>query len=176
MRIIGGTNRGRKLNAPDGMHTRPTLDKVRGAIFNMLFDVSGLCVLDMFSGSGAMGFEALSRGAEKAVMIDCDRAAFRVMEQNKKNLSYGDRAELRFSDFRSAFCRDECFDIIFLDPPYGQGLLEDALVFIDKKHLKKEDGIIVSETGADMNLNLPDVGLKILKEKRYGKTKVFFLQ
>ncbi|MGN0962792.1 MAG: RsmD family RNA methyltransferase, partial [Clostridia bacterium] len=84
MRIIGGTDRGRKLNAPEGMHTRPTLDKVRGAIFNVLFDVSGLEVLDMFSGSGAMGFEALSRGAAKAVMIDCDRAAFRIMEQNKR--------------------------------------------------------------------------------------------
>ena len=176
LRIIGGTDRGRKLNAPDGMHTRPTLDKVRGAIFNVLFDVTGLEVLDMFSGSGAMGFEALSRGAAKAVMIDCDRAAFRVMEQNKRNLSYDERADLRFSDFHSAFYRDECFDIIFLDPPYGKGLIEDALVLIDKLHLKREDGIIVAETGADTDLELPDVGLEIIKEKRYGKTKVLFLQ
>lgn len=176
MRIIGGTDRGRKLNAPDGMHTRPTLDKVRGAIFNMLFDVTGLTVLDMFGGSGALGFEALSRGADKAVIVDCDRAAFRVMEDNKKNLSYGDRADLRFSDFRSAFCQNECFDIIFLDPPYGKGLLEDALVLIDKLHLKKEDGIIVAETGADMDLKLPATGPEIIKEKRYGKTKVIFLK
>lgn len=176
MRIIGGTDRGRKLNAPDGNHTRPTLDKVRGAIFNVLFDVSGLEILDMFSGSGAMGFEALSRGAAKAVMIDCDRAAFRVMKQNKKNLSYDDRADLRFSDFHSAFRRDECFDVIFLDPPYGKGLLEDALVLIGKLHLKKDHGIIVAETGADMDLKLPDAGLEIIKEKRYGKTKVLFLQ
>lgn len=176
MRIIGGTDRGRKLNAPDGMHTRPTLDKVRGAIFNVLFDVSGLDVLDMFGGSGAMGFEALSRGAAKAVIIDCDRAAFRVMEQNMRYLSYDDRADLRFSDFHSAFCRDECFDIIFLDPPYGKGLLEDALVLIDKLRLKKEDGIIVAETGADLDFKLPDVGLEIIKEKKYGKTRVIFLK
>ena len=87
LRIIGGTERGRKLIAPEGMHTRPTLDKVRGAVFNMLFDVYGKDVLDMFGGSGAMGLESISRGANKAVIIDSDRAAFRAMEQNKKNLS-----------------------------------------------------------------------------------------
>lgn len=176
MRIIGGTERGRKLKAPDGMHTRPTLDKVRGAIFNVLFDVYGKEVLDMFGGSGAMGMEAISRGAKKAVIIDADRAAFRAMEENKKNLSYDDRADLRFCDFRKAFRRDECFDIIFLDPPYRKNLLEEALVFIDEMHLLKEDGIIVCELGKDIAFELPVAGLEILKEKEYGQTKVIFLK
>ncbi|MBR2223592.1 MAG: 16S rRNA (guanine(966)-N(2))-methyltransferase RsmD, partial [Christensenellaceae bacterium] len=176
LRIIGGSERGRSLKAPEGMHTRPTLDKVRGAVFNVLFDVTGLEVLDMFGGSGAMGFEALSRGAAKAVIIDADRAAFRTMELNKKNLNYGDRAQLRFSDFRKAFRRDERFDIIFLDPPYGKGLLEDALLLIDEKNLLKEDGIIVCETGNDMNISLPKAGPEIIKEKVYGKTKVLFMK
>jgi len=176
LRIIGGTERGRILKAPEGMHTRPTLDKVRGAVFNMLFDVYGKDVLDMFGGSGAMGMEAISRGANKAVIIDSDRAAFRAMEQNKKNLSYDDRADLRFCDFRKAFRRDECFDIIFLDPPYRKNLLEEALGFIDEMHLLKEDGIIVCELGTDVKFELPAAVWEIIKEKTYGKTKVLFLK
>lgn len=176
MRIIAGTDRGRKLKAPEGMHTRPTLDKVRGAVFNMLFDVTDAVVLDMFAGSGAMGLEALSRGAGKAVLIDHDRAAFKTMEQNKDSLLCGDRAELRFSDFHRAFRPGESFDIIFLDPPYGKQILEDALIFIDEKHLKRENGIIVAETGADIELQMPVNGPEIIKEKRYGKTKILFLK
>lgn len=176
MRIIGGTERGRKLKAPEGMDTRPTLDKVRGAIFNVLFDVTGKDVLDMFGGSGAMGLEAISRGANKAVIIDANRAAFRAMEENKKNLSYDDRADLRFCDFRKAFHHDECFDIIFLDPPYQKKLLEEALVLIKEKHLLREDGIIVCELGADVNFELPVAAPEIIKEKVYGKTKVLFLK
>lgn len=176
MRIIGGTERGRKLKAPEGMHTRPTLDKVRGAVFNVLFDVTGKEVLDMFGGSGAMGLEAISRGAGRAVIIDADRAAFRAMEENKKNLSYDDCVELRFCDFREAFRKNECFDIIFLDPPYRKNLLEDALVFIDEKHLLREGGIIVCELGADMKFELPVAAPEIIKEKVYGKTKVLFLK
>lgn len=176
MRIIGGTERGRKLKAPEGMDTRPTLDKVRGAVFNVLFDVTGKDVLDMFGGSGAMGLEAISRGANKAVIIDANRAAFRAMEENKKNLSYDDRADLRFCDFRKAFHYDECFDIIFLDPPYQKKLLEEALVFIEEKHLLKEDGIIVCELGVDVKFELPVAAPEIIKEKVYGKTKILFLK
>ena len=176
MRIIGGSERGRNLKAPEGMHTRPTLDKVRGAIFNVLYGVTDLEVLDMFGGSGAMGFEALSRGAAKAVIIDKDRAAFRAMEANKKILNYGDRADLRFCDFKNAFRRDERFDIIFLDPPYGKHPLEDALFLIDERKLLKEDGIIVCETGTDIDLELPAPGPEILKEKVYGKTRVLFMK
>lgn len=176
MRIIGGKNRGRKLKTPEGMHTRPTLDKVRGAVFNSLFDVSDLDILDMFGGSGAMGFEALSRGARKCVIIENNKAAFKIIEENKKNLSYGDAAQLRFADFRSAFHRGERFDIIFLDPPYHKGLLEEALLFISEKGLKKENGVIVAETGSDQETALPETGLKLIKEKQYGHTKILFLK
>jgi 16S rRNA (guanine(966)-N(2))-methyltransferase RsmD len=176
LRIIGGKNRGRKLKTPEGMHTRPTLDKVRGAVFNSLFDVSDLDILDMFGGSGAMGFEALSRGARKCVIIENNKAAFKIIEENKKNLSYGDAAQLRFADFRSAFHRGERFDIIFLDPPYHKGLLEEALLFISEKGLKKENGVIVAETGSDQETALPETGLKLIKEKQYGHTKILFLK
>ena len=86
------------------------------------------------------------------------------------------RAELRFSDFHRAFRPGESFDIIFLDPPYGKQILEDALIFIDEKHLKRENGIIVAETGADIELQMPVNGPEIIKEKRYGKTKILFLK
>ncbi|HMM05120.1 MAG TPA: 16S rRNA (guanine(966)-N(2))-methyltransferase RsmD [Clostridiales bacterium] len=176
MRIIGGKDRGRKLKTPQGNETRPTLDKVRGAIFNILFDVSGLDVLDMFGGSGAMGFEALSRGARSCVIIENNKAAFKIMEENKTNLFCGDSAQLRFSDFKSSFHRGECFDIIFLDPPYHKGLLEDALLFICERGLKKENGVIVAETGSDRESVLPETGLKLIKEKQYGHTKILFLK
>lgn len=176
LRIIAGTDRGRTLKAPPGLETRPTLDKVRGAIFNVLFNVAGLAVLDMFGGSGAMGFEALSRGAEKCVIIEKNPGAYRVMEENRNNLSCGDRAELRLSDFRRAVHRGECFDIIFLDPPYREHLLEDALSLIAGLGLKKEDGIIVAETGVDVDPDLSPGGFQVIKEKNYGKTKVIFLK
>ena len=176
MRIIGGQDKGRKLKAPAGLGTRPTLDKVRGAIFNSLFDVSGVLVLDMFGGSGAMGLEALSRGAAKAVIIEHNKAAFKIIEENKNNLPCGINAELRYSDFRTAFHRGDCFDIIFLDPPYGTGLLEEALLFISENNLKTENGVIVAETGSAEMLALPPVGLEIVKEKQYGNTKILFLK
>lgn len=176
LRIIGGKNRGRKLKAPEGISTRPTLDKVRGAIFNHLYDVSHLDVLDMFGGSGAMGLEALSRGAHYCVIIENNKTAFQIIEENKESLSCGDAAQLRFSDFRTAFHRGECFDIIFLDPPYRKGLLEDALLFISENRLKKENGVIVAEMGSDEIIDLPVTGLEIVKEKQYGNTKVLFLK
>ena len=176
MRIIGGQDRGRKLKAPQGKATRPTLDKVRGAIFNTLYDVSDLDILDMFGGSGAMGFEALSRGARRCVIIENNKAAFQVIAENQGNLSCGGGAQLRFSDFKTAFHRGECFDIIFLDPPYRKGLLEDALLFICEKGLKKENGVIVAETGSEEGFALTETGLKLIKEKQYGHTKILFLK
>ncbi|MGI5873882.1 MAG: 16S rRNA (guanine(966)-N(2))-methyltransferase RsmD [Bacillota bacterium] len=176
MRIIGGSDRGRKLSAPEGVHTRPTLDKVRGAIFNVLFDVSGSEVLDLFGGSGAMGFEALSRGAAKAVIVENDRAAFRVIEKNKDSLSYGDRADLRFADFRRALRGGERFDIIFLDPPYRGALLEEALAMIEKENRLKEGGVIVAETDLDKETAWSSFSYRIVKEKRYGKTRIIFLK
>lgn len=176
MRIIGGRNRGRKLKAPEGLLTRPTLDKVRGAVFNVLFDVADFSVLDLFGGSGAMAFEAMSRGAAKAVIVEKNRAAFKVINENKSTLAYGDEIELRLSDYKTALRQGDNFDLIFLDPPYQQGMLEDALVLIDEKKVLAPDGIIVAETATEHDFSCPVSSLEVVKEKQYGITKIIFLR
>ena len=176
MRIIGGRNRGRKLKAPAGTDTRPTLDKVRGAVFNVLFDVTDCSVLDLFGGSGAMAFEAMSRGAAKAVIVEKNKAAFKVLNENKTALGYGEEADLRLSDYKTALRQGDCFDLIFLDPPYQRGMLEDALELIDKKKVLAPDGIIVAETAADHDFICPVPAFSLWKEKQYGITKIIFFK
>ena len=179
MRIITGTARGKRLQTPEGLHTRPTTDRVKESVFNIIqWDIEGRRVLDLFGGSGQLGLEAVSRGAESCVIVDGDRSAQKAIEANIKNCRFEKRCQLVKGDSFQFLQRQRknSYHLIFLDPPYGKGLIEDALVLIDKLHLKREDGIIVAETGADTDLELPDVGLEIIKEKRYGKTKVLFLQ
>ncbi len=176
MRIIGGSARGRKLTALPGDHTRPTLDKVRGAVFNVLFDVNDAVVLDFFGGSGAMGLEALSRGAARAVIVENDAGAFGVIRKNRERCSFTDRAELRFGDFRRVIGEGERFDLIFLDPPYRSGLLEEALRMIAERDLLKPGGTIVAETSVDEEPVLPAESMRIDKVKQYGKTKISFIK
>ena len=176
LRIIGGSCRGAKLAALAGLTTRPTADKVRGAIFNILFDVADAEVLDLFGGSGAMGLEALSRGARRAVIVEKDDAAFATIEKNIASLSCGDGAEGRHADFRSALRPGERFDIIFLDPPYRSGLLPQALAFIAEAGLLNDDGVVVAETAADQPFVPEATTWQTVKEKKYGKTKIYFLK
>ena len=176
MRIIGGSVRGRKLTALPGDHTRPTLDKVRGAVFNVLFDVVDDVVLDLFGGSGAMALEALSRGAERAVIVENDAGAFGVIRENRERCSFEDRAELRFGDFRRVLREGERFDLIFLDPPYKSGLLEEALKMIADMDLLKPGGVIVAETSVEEEPLLPAENMRIDKVKQYGKTKISFIK
>ena len=127
LRIIGGTCRGRKLLAPEGLDTRPTMDRVRVTIFDILqFDVRGARVLDLYGGSGAMALEALSRGAQSAVIAEIDRNAQRVISANTEALRLSEKTTLlRMSD-RQALERlsGRQFDIIFLDPPYRMDLTD----------------------------------------------------
>ena len=176
MRIIGGINRGRKLKAPDGLSTRPTLDKVRSAVFNVLFDVTGKSVLDMFGGSGAMTLEALSRGASSGVIIDNDRKAFAVIKENVKSLGAEAQTDLRNGDFRKCVRFGEQFDLIFLDPPYFEHLMEDALDLIDRNQLLTDNGIVVCETDASCVPDYTAFGFECIKSKRYGQTQVLFLK
>lgn len=177
MRVISGSARGRKLIAPPGLDTRPTTDRVKESIFNIISPyLPGNLVLDLFSGSGAMGVEALSRGSEHAVFVECDRAAFNVTRQNIQFARVSDRAEVIFGD-ALAFLSHATgqFDIIFLDPPYNTGLLTGAINKIAEKNLLSEGGIIVAESehlGEEPDGNHFD----IIKRAKYGKTTVFVLR
>ena len=132
MRIIAGSARGRTIEAPKGRDTRPTLDRVREAMFGMIqFDVEEASVLDLFAGSGALGLEALSRGADHAVFCDIGRAACAVVERNLSSLGFSENADVYCSDCFSLIQRlsslGKRFSLILIDPPYRSGLYEKVL-------------------------------------------------
>ena len=148
MRIIAGEARGRQIEAPSGLHTRPTLDRVRENLFNMIqYEVSGSCVLDLFAGSGALSLEALSRGASYAVLNDIDRNAYSVQKKNIAALNYEDRTKQFHSDWRTALLQlqkeNRYFDLVFLDPPYS--MLDLTEVFSGLLPLINNDTMIIVE-------------------------------
>lgn len=175
MRIISGQARGRKLQTLEGENTRPTLDRTREALFNILQGrVMDARVLDLFAGSGALALEALSRGARSAVLCDVFPAACAVIEKNIAAVRCGERAHLMRCDAETALAklRGEAFDLIFLDPPYASDLLEKSLTLIAKIDIVTENGIIVCESAAQAEL--PDLPVPYEKgrEYRYGKIKL----
>ena len=150
MRVITGSARGAKLATLDSDATRPTSDKVKEAIFSMIqFDLEGRAVLDLFGGSGQLAIEALSRGADRAVIVDSSRDATAVIIENAKKTRLFDRCRVSTSDYasylRGAAGREK-FNIIFLDPPYNTSLLADSLSGIAKAGILAEGGIIVTES------------------------------
>ena len=128
MRIIGGEARGRRLFAPEGLETRPTADNVRESLFNILrFETPGARVLDLFAGSGALALEAISRGAEFAVLADCSRKAMDSIRRNVEACRAQEKTRLLLCDWRRAVEQlTEPFDLVFLDPPYALGAAEVA--------------------------------------------------
>ncbi len=141
MRIISGSMRGTKLYTLEGENTRPTLDRVKEALFskiNMMLEDSN--VLDLFSGSGALGLEALSRGAKQAVLCDSSREAMKIIKQNVEKTKTSDSTLLLNYDYKRALenLRNGQFDIIFLDPPYKTNFAEDAIKIIYNMNLLKK--------------------------------------
>lgn len=150
MRIITGTARGIKLTTLEGDTTRPTAERVKEAVFSMIqFEIEGRTVLDLFAGSGQLALEALSRGAAKATIIDASREAMNVIMDNAKKTRLFDRCRISCADYAS-FIRGaqgrEKYDIVFLDPPYGAGLMPEALRKLDRGELFAPGAVIVCET------------------------------
>ena len=146
MRIITGSARGAKLQAPAGETTRPTAERTKEAIFSMLQSgIAGRRVLDLFAGSGQMGLEALSRGATKAVLVDRDKAALAAIRANALHTKLADQAEIVALDAISYLktARGEPFHLVFLDPPYDAGLLSTALSLLISRGLLAEGSIVV---------------------------------
>lgn len=174
MRIITGDARGRKLTAPEGLTARPTTEMVKEAVFSALhFEVPGARVLDLFAGSGQMGLEALSRGAKSAVFIENAKICLDALRKNVEACGFGEKSRILSMD-SLAYIRScgEVFDIAFLDPPYGQGLMEAAL--LDAAQRMSERGVIVCETGYREDLPEQAGELCLAKVKRYGKTKIHY--
>lgn len=173
MRITGGEARGRPLSAPRGDETRPTSDKVRQALMNVLgqrFD--GLAVLDLYAGSGALGLEALSRGAARAVFVDSARAAILAVEENAARTGFADRASVHGDDAlrwaARAAGQGARFDVVFADPPYALRAL--AKIAEACAPLLAEGGRLVVEHDRREDAPAEVAGLSLAQDRRYGDT------
>lgn len=185
MRIVGGTHRGRPIAAPPGSDTRPTADRVREALFNMLLHsprllrdgrsrLDGGIVLDPFAGSGALAFEALSRGAVHAWLFETDAAARQTILRNAAELGLADRITLRGSDSRRPGPPPAQADLVFLDPPYKSGLGPMVLQTFEQEGWLQPDALVVAETDT-RGAFAPPPGFTLLEERKLGPAKLNFL-
>ncbi|MCZ7588329.1 MAG: 16S rRNA (guanine(966)-N(2))-methyltransferase RsmD [Gaiella sp.] len=172
MRIIGGTHKGRRITAPKGVDTRPTGDRVREALFNLVGPVEGASVLDLYAGSGALGLEALSRGARRCVFVEADAAAYRAIKANLETLGLTGGLVVRrdviavLREERSAGRRH---GLVLVDPPYERWTgLEPALGEL-LPPVVADSGIVVVETGARVEPTLP---LALVTTRRYGSARL----
>ena len=170
MRIVAGELRGRRLVAPAGDATRPTADRVREALFSILGDVSGLRVLDLYAGSGALGIEALSRGAAAAVFVDSSQAAVTAIRRNLSDL--GLDAAVRRQDalaYLAAAAGGQPYDLVFADPPYDSALRAAPSLARQLPPVLSQDAVIVTESNKRAPLELP---FPLLRERTYGDTRI----
>jgi len=182
MRVIAGKYKGRKLNSPENCDIRPTSDKVKEAMFSILTaDVCGSRVLDLFAGTGSLGIEALSRGADCCVFADSSRAGLNLVKSNLQHCKVEEETKTVPGDYRKVLMNlssriedglEEKFDIVLLDPPYGKGFLTDAIEMISDGKILREDGIIIAEHRKEEEL--PDTigGYNREKDRRYGIVKL----
>jgi 16S rRNA (guanine966-N2)-methyltransferase len=167
VRIIAGSRKGHSIAAPRGLDTRPTSDRTREAVFNIVAPrVENAVVLDLFAGSGAMGLEALSRGAARAVFVEADPQACRTIERNLDTL--GLRGEVRCADVLAAIATERRrFDLVFCDPPYAERDHHTLARYLPR--LLAEDGLLVFETAAKVEPELP---LTRRTSRRYGAARI----
>lgn len=179
MRIIAGEMRGRQLKAVEGMQTRPTSDKVKGAIFNVLgnkiFDAR---VLDLFAGTGNLALEALSRGSSEAVLVEKRPAAHQVIRENLERVGASHKVKLFMMDAFKYLKKypEEVYDLIFLDPPYRQELVLKSILSLKEHTFLTSTGVIIAETAKDEKLSADIYPYEVRKTSEYGDTKVWYLQ
>ena len=172
MRVITGKARGIQLKTPQGMHTRPTTDRVKEALFSIIqFEIPGANVLDLFGGTGQLGIEALSRGAKRAVFVDEREDACKLIRENLTRTKLENSASVVRSDYLSYLKKSqETFQIILLDPPYAEVFLENSLKMITEIDILETGGIIVAErpVGKDLPWEFP--GFSRSRDYKYGNT------
>ena len=172
MRVITGKARGVQLKTPDGMLTRPTTDRVKEALFSIIhFDIPGAKVLDLFGGTGQLGIEALSRGAKRAVFVDAQENACKLIKENLIRTKLQQDGQVVRSDYMQYLdrCREK-FDIILMDPPYADVFLENALKRITEIDILESNGIIVTERPLGKDLPWEFEGYTRSKDYKYGNT------
>ena len=172
MRVITGKARGVTLKTPDGMQTRPTTDRVKEALFSIIqFEIQGANVLDLFGGTGQLGIEALSRGAKRAVFVDFQANACRLIRDNLKRTRLDGDAQVVQSDYLAYLERcKEKFQIVFLDPPYAEVFLETALKRITEIDILQSGGIIIAERPLGKELPWEFDGYSRSRDYKYGNT------
>jgi len=174
MRVITGKARGVVLKTPEGMATRPTTDRVKEALFNIIqFEIPAASVLDLFGGTGQLGIEALSREAKKAVFVDEREDACRLIRENLKRTKLEKYGRVIRSDYMAYLrtCKDK-FDIILLDPPYAEVFLENSLKMITEIDILQSGGIIVAERPIGKELPWDFPGYSRSRDYKYGKTLI----
>ena len=185
MRIIGGAAKGRRLFTPESgtnkSHIRPTSDRAREALFNILGSfVHGAVVLDLFAGTGALGLEALSRGAKHAVLVDNYQKALTLIHRNADLCGFSDRATVLKRDIRKGLffwekaSSHNFFDLVFLDPPYGKKLGNDLLLELGSSPFLQRDGVVVAEDYYEESFSEEIGSLQLFEQRRYGDTSFWF--
>lgn len=182
MRIIGGLMRGTKLYTLEGENTRPTLDRVKESLFNILnMKFNDSVVLDLFSGSGALGLESISRGASKAILCDSSKAAYKVIMNNVQKTKAENKVKVYNLDFEKCleklYDENYKFDIVFLDPPYESEYYRKSLELIYDLNLLSEDAVVILETDDRDRIvaSIDNNKYYIYDERKYGRATLVFL-
>ena len=181
MRVIAGSARRISLKTPKGLDTRPTTDRLKETLFNILqYDLADCCFLDLFAGSGGIGIEALSRGAAQCILVDQNREAVACIRENLQVTHLTEQATVMWCDALTALSRLEgkyCFDYIFMDPPYGMLLEQHALAYLaDSNLIRRESTRIIIEARLDEDFAyLESMGYKIEKKKLYKTNQHIFV-
>lgn len=181
MRIISGKAKGTKLYTLEGENTRPTLDRVKESIFNILQnDIEDANVLDLFAGSGAIGLEFLSRGAKKAVLCDKSKEAIEIIKKNIEKTHMESKSEVLNVDYETCLqkVKNQHFDIIYLDPPYITDYIVKSLTKIIDFGIINNEGIIIIETDDEKRIleGIKNIEVQIVDKRRYGRATIIFLK
>lgn len=181
MRVIAGSAKRMPLKTMEGLETRPTTDRIKETLFNMISEyLADSNFLDLFSGSGGIGIEALSRGAASAVFVEQNKKAMNCIRENLKFTRLEDRAEVYETDVINALSRMEHkkkFDYVFMDPPYNQLHEKRVLEYLSKSDLLSEDALIIVEASLETDVSyVTDLGFAVVKEKIYKTNKHIFLE
>lgn len=179
LKIVGGEKKGFKLFTPKTLNIRPATARVRDSVFNILPSMMDLKILDLFAGTGSMAFEALSRGASHATLVDIGDEAVGLLRKNIAKLDYQKQTQIIQKPANSAVSflhkKSEQFDLIFIDPPYDQRLLKSCIQTLEKRSISHPDTLFISEHSPREKLNLTD-HFKLVDERVYGQTIVSFFK